>query len=325
MRFRWLRNWTNEEAAQLDVGILAAEHNLAESGLFARDRLADLLDRHPPEHLTVSTMGAAGERFRWEECDRNGLTGAQLLAVLERGPFWINVLRLLDFHPEMASVMHAAYDELELSKPGFQATQRSANLILSSPQAQVYYHVDCPCNILWHIQGRKRVWVYPQGEPFVSQRRLELLHAGEHSEDFPYEVDFDAHAEVFDLEPGQVVTWAQNTPHRVENTSGINVSVSTEHLTSAARRRINVHLANKMLRERLGYRELSTGVDDWRAHLKVAAMRGLRLAGRWLPKRANPNEFHYPVVHVLDADSPTGLREPTEAIELATPADEVLV
>jgi hypothetical protein len=53
------------------------------------------------------------------------------------------------FHPEFRILVNALYDELEANCPGFRALRRSANLLVSSPSAMVYYHADAPLNMLW--------------------------------------------------------------------------------------------------------------------------------------------------------------------------------
>ena len=70
---------------------------------------------------------------------------------------------------------------------------------------------------------------------------------------------------MYDLQPGEMVTWPQHTPHRVVNTDGVNVSLSTEHMTSRAARRNNVFLANRHFRQsarRQSFR--STELTGWR-------------------------------------------------------------
>ncbi len=48
---------------------------------------------------------------------------------------------------------------------------------------------------------------------------MEEIFAGtyDYDEEIPYSPDFDEHAAVFDLKPGEVVSRPPNAPHRVEN------------------------------------------------------------------------------------------------------------
>ena len=104
---------------------------------------------------------------------------------------------------------------------------------------------------------------------------------------------------------GDMVTWAQNTPHRVENTKGLNISLSTEHLTSRARRQINVHIANRFLRKKLGITG-SSNPDGIVAAAKVAACRASRMVSKLFPT-AEEKKFKYPVKYQVDLDAEYGI------------------
>ena len=113
----------------------------------------------------------------------------------------------------------------------------------------VYFHVDGPPSFLWHVRGRKRVWVYPHlDERVLSRELLEDVYAGTRQEYVPYRSAFDDDAEVFDLEPGQVAMWPHNAPHRVTNLDSFNVSLVTDHWTPESRRRARLYKANRFLR-----------------------------------------------------------------------------
>lgn len=303
---KWLQNWTAEHTKALGNDNLFVQHRLMESGLFSDESLIRIMDEHPVEHMTVSTMGHDKLNYQWDECNRNGATGEQLLDVVKRGHLWVNVMRLMDHHKELRNLVDEVYDELESLTPGLQATHRTANLLISSPSAIVYYHVDCPLNILWHLRGEKKCWVYPLQSPYVSQSDLEDLHSGQRPEDMSYVHEFDDGAEAYDMVGGDMVTWAQNTPHRVENTKGLNISLSTEHLTSRARRQINVHIANRFLRKKLGLKSASTNPDGLVAAAKVAACRAGRMVSKLLPL-AEKKKFKYPIKYQVDLTAENGI------------------
>lgn len=302
----WLKDWNQQHTSALGNANLFVQHRLIESGLFDDENLIRIMDEHPIEHMTISTMGRDKLNYEWHECNRNGATGEQLLEVVKRGHLWVNVMRLMDHQPELQKLVDEAYDELEANSPGFHATHRTANLLISSPSAIVYYHVDCPLNILWHLRGKKTCWVYPLRAPFVSTRDLEDLHAGQRPEDMNYVANFDDEAAVYDMEPGDMVTWAQNTPHRVENTEGLNVSLSTEHLTNRARRQINVHIANRFLRNKFGINNVSSNPDGIAATAKVAACRASRWAAKFLPT-SEAEKFKYSIRYQVDLQTEDGI------------------
>lgn len=313
-----LTDWTQEDFNAVEEGVLVAQHRLAETGLFTDDALAEIIDTHPSEDISISTMGVDPNFFDWREGERNGVSGRELLQLVRHGQLWINCRRMLHNNPDYARVFNQLYDEIEAGKPGFQAQQRTANLLISSPTAWVPYHVDMPVNMLWHIRGSKRVWVYPHfDERFASAHVLEKVCSGEWSEDIPYNSSFDKYALVFDAQPGQLVTWPQLAPHRVRNLEGLNVSLSTEHKNARARRRINVHTANHLARTWLGKVCKSTEVNGITAHGKQALARAFRLAGKLVGKQKE--QFVYPKTFVVDPQSPDGyrLKEGVEAAVVA--------
>ena len=302
-----LENWSPLEFETLERGILVANHRLAESGLFTDDALAEIFDSHPAEHLGVNTMGKTKEKFDWREGERNNVPGDQLVRMLREGHLWVNCRKMIDCQPKHAKLINEVLDELEANAPHFKAQNRTANLLISSPTAWVPYHVDMPVNILWHIRGRKRVWVYPPFDNrFATPLILEKVCSGEWSEDVPYDPEFDKYALVFDAEPGQVITWPQLTPHRVENLDGLNVSLSTEHKNVTARRRINVHTGNHLMRKRFGWPCQGIGVDGPTAYAKEFLARVDRKISKIFGKEKD--QWVYPKTFVLDPNEPDGFR-----------------
>ena len=103
--------------------------------------------------------------------------------------------------------------------------------------------------MLWHLRGTKRVWAYPLESGIVSDETIEGVLCGEKSEELDFRHEWDELAVVYKLRAGEMVTWPQHTPHRVVNTGGLNVSLSTEHITRSGARRNNVYLANRHFRQ----------------------------------------------------------------------------
>ncbi|MCR9293160.1 MAG: cupin-like domain-containing protein [bacterium] len=308
MKRSLLRGWTNDDFHMLEKGVIRAQHQLHETGLFSDESLAQLLDNQPDDFLTISTMGSDPTRFDWIEGDRNGASGREIVELVHAGKLWLNMRQLMKFQPAIAQVVHDIYDELESKSPGFTAQDRSANLLISSSTAMVPYHVDMPVNMLWHIRGKKRVWVYPHFDHrFASQTVLEKVCGGELSEDIPYDPEFDHYALVFDVEPGQLLTWPQLTPHRVQNLGGLCVSLSTEHKNARARRRINVHEANYWLRKHVGKFCNSASAEGIGAQARQALSRAIRL-GRKLSAGKAKEQFVYTKSFAIDLQSPGGIR-----------------
>ncbi len=302
-----LENWSQEDFHTVEEGVLVGRHRLAETGLFTDESLAEIIDNHPSEDLSVNTMGSEPGIFDWREGDRNGVDGATLVQLVRTGQLWVNCRKMIQHQPRIAKLVNAIYDEIEQNKPGFKAEDRTANLLISSPGAWVPYHVDMPVNMLWHIRGKKRAWVYPHFDNrFASPFVLGKVCSGEWSEEIPYDESFDRYALTFDAEPGQLITWPQLAPHRVENLDGLNVSLSTEHKNARARRRINVHTANGLLRDRFGIGTNDIAVDGVQAHVKQFASRVSNLANRFFGNEKE--QYTYPVSFVVDPSAENGYR-----------------
>lgn len=281
MSDRLLDDWSEEQAACMERATLYARHRLHELDFFTDESLVRTLDSHPREDLNVYTMGRDLCAQEWRRGDTVGLKGEQLLEATRRGHIWFNLLRMTKHHRSYAELVGRLYGELEARCPGFHSFQHSANLLISAPSALVFYHADAPLNMLWHLRGRKRCWVYPRDDGrCVTQENLEQVFVpGEVGEELPYDHSFDAEAEVFDLDGGDLITWPQNTPHRIENVEGLNVSLSTEHYTAAARQRQAVYLANHTFRRWLPFPFRSTELHGLGPGLKANAFRVIRRLG----------------------------------------------
>ena len=302
----YLGNWTPEQYRMLEKAVLVAEHRIHETGLFSDEALCELIDRHPDNYLTIAAMGNDKNKFEWMTGERAGISASDLLLAVKQGQLWLNVVCLAKFHPEYERMLNSIYNELEAKVPGFKAQHRSANLLISSPNAQVYYHIDLPVNMLWHLRGEKQVWVYPSfDERFVAPRNIERLIQGKMAEDMPYQPWFEDYVLSFTVQPGQMITWPQNTPHRVTNREGMNVSLSTEHRNPIAKRRINVHLANHYLREQFGWQNLSIDPHRWTARLKENYARACQMYHKLIAgKKAEP--FAYRKRFRVDPHAPKG-------------------
>jgi hypothetical protein len=262
---------------QLLEGTVRIKHRLLDTGLFEDAKLIELFDRHQPEELLVYRMGGDHRNLDdFQLGERGTLTATQLLDAVYQGSLWLNILNMPRNHPVFAQLVDGLYDELEAKLPGFETVYRSANLLISSPTAKVYYHADAPLNMLWHVRGRKRVWVYPGDERFAPQEWVEMLFSRESEDDLPYRPELDRHATPYDLDPGEMLTWPQNTPHRVDNLEGLNVSLTTEHYTPHALKKRLTYLANRYFREWLGLPMRNVRVTGARAALKRAAFRIVR-------------------------------------------------
>jgi hypothetical protein len=61
--------------------------------------------------------------------------------------------------------------------------------------------------VLIQLVGRKRVYVYPNTPPFITPHQLEDIAIFSYELDLPYQSWFDDHAKVFDIGPGEMLSW----------------------------------------------------------------------------------------------------------------------
>lgn len=297
-----LPNWSVSHQ-QLESEVVVANHRLSESGLFEDDSLARIIDVHPTADLGVSSMGNdVTKPEEWRSGSAGALSGHELLHAVRNGRLWLNLRRCVQNHPEIASLVQQIYAELDQKTQGLRTFNYSANLLISSPNAIVYYHMDCPVNMLWHLRGEKRVYAYPREERFLPRKLTEDVIAGIAPEEIPFDLEWDQEAIVRPLHPGEMITWPQHSPHRVVNTDGLNVSLSTEHYTKTALRRNNVHMANRHFRQWLPAFGRSDATSGLVPAIKEMALRFCRRLPGLRPQE--PAGYEYPVTFTIDLESP---------------------
>ena len=249
-----IKSWDESHRNGKKPGIVTFDHGLAETGLFTDDALADLLDYHPTEMVDVRTRSQdAHPQYpgMLRTGDFRDVSGRDLIAAAKEGWIWINMRQVMNIQPDYKKVLDDMYAEYaDLS--GVKVYNPKGGLLITSPVARTPYHCDKAEVVLWHIRGKKRIYVYPVKEEFIADKDYEDLLTNPANDDLPYSDDFDAHADVMDLKEGQAITWPLNAPHRVEN-STFCVSVTTEFSTKKSALKNAAMIANKSLRDRFGH------------------------------------------------------------------------
>ncbi|HVY33082.1 MAG TPA: hypothetical protein VG960_01555 [Caulobacteraceae bacterium] len=247
-----ISDWTPEKAEKFGRETVQFRHGLHERPMFSDEALVDVLDRYPRERLGVFTMGHdLVDWTSWRRGDPGEMTGRQLMDAVNAGRIWLNLREANRNLPEYADLCEEISAEKE-RHIGAPLLKRDLGLLISSPRAMVFYHLDVPLSSLWHIRGDKKVFFYPRAEPFVSDAIIETFVTKEAEGQFAFQPEWDQAAHVIDMLPGDMVTWQQNLPHRVQNGATVNVSLSMEFMTPQALARANVLYANAKLRKRFG-------------------------------------------------------------------------
>lgn len=274
-----ISDWTQEKARAFSRETLAFRHGLHERPMFDDAGLVSLLDRYPRDKLGVFTMGEDPVDWRsWRRGEAGNLSGQELLDAAKAGRIWLNLRKTNDYLPDYAELEREIFAEKEAQVPGLRTFKRDLGMLISSANAQVFYHLDVPLVSLWQLRGRKTVWVYPVADPYIGEPQLERIVLKETAEQFAYDPAWDAGATAFEMEPGVMVTWPQNAPHRIENGPMLNVSLSIEFMTPPAVMRANVLYANGVLRK-TGARPRLQAAPHPAALAKIALARGVKASG----------------------------------------------
>lgn len=276
-------SWTKISEGSADnfgKGQVSIEHRLNDSGYFTDEALAELIDRYPREYYMLNSMTKQGEERIWRHGDKGDLKGADILKAIHNGRVWMCLRRFDIVAPEIQKIIDESFDELEAGNPKLKTFKRDSSLLISSPSARVFYHTDIPYICLWHLRGKKRVWVYDaHNKTHLPDKTLEGVILKETEEEVAYDEAWDREAQSVLLEPGQALSWELNAPHRVDNVEGLNVSITTEFFTPEAQRKYGVYYTNGYMRRYMGWTPKSTNTDGLGAYAKCAAALGIKKLG----------------------------------------------
>lgn len=297
-------DFRDEHAGLWGHEVLHLKHRLHEDPLFSLDALADLIDKAPAPNWEIVNMGEAGKRHMWQYGESGGHTGQVIIDAIANGRFWVNIRKVMDFDERYEKLLTSIFREIEDRVPSLGKTfKHNLGILISSPNAQVYYHCDIPGQSLWQIAGTKSVYIYPTTEPFLPRTDMEDIILGVTEEEIDYDVWMDQYAKKIDLEPGAMATWPLNGPHRVVNHDCMNISVTTEHWTNPIRNSYAVHYANGVLRRRFGVNNTSFVKEGPSLYAKAA------LAAFWKKSgMQNGEKFQRKMSFVVDPSQPDGMR-----------------
>ena len=268
------------EAEKFGHDFVHFKHNLLQSGLFSDEKLAELIDRYPREYYMITTMTQQGEKPVWRNGDLNGVSGEFAMEAIKQGRLWLCLRRFDIVAPEYDELINDTFADIARQNPGLKTHDHKSSLLISSPGARVLYHADIPMVALWHIRGRKRVWLYdPENKKHLPDEILEGIILRETEEELRFDPAWDKEAKNVVLEPGDALSWAHNAPHRVDNLDELNVSVTTDYFTPATRRRYGVVYANGQMRRRLGIKPRNLDPNGLSAYAKCAAALVAKKAG----------------------------------------------
>lgn len=255
---------------------ICLNHTMHQSPLFSMDELARLIENYPREHYSLVQTGSRESRRMWREGSAGDLNGRQIIDAIAAGQLWLNLRQVSRIDRRYHDLLDSMFGEISRNVPDFKVRSYESGILISSPDAQVYYHADIPGQGLIQIAGRKRVYLYPVTAPFITRQQIEDITLFDVEVDMPYAPWYDAHAKVFDLEPGQMLSWPLNAPHRVENLNTLNISMTVSYRSEQIRRNEIVNLANGILRHRFKYTPRSSATSGVPFYTKAVLQKALR-------------------------------------------------
>jgi len=285
-----LTDWTPQATRDWGKAPIRLQHRLAETGLFTDESLAEIVDRYPVDSYSLISMGAFGRERKWRIGRVEGLRGAELIDIIRTNQLWLNLRGIQDVDPRFAKLFDAFIKELGEDVPGLAPWGAKMGVLISGPNTRVDYHADLPGQSLWQVRGEKSVYLYPTAAPFISAEQLQDI-AYDGVEKIAYDPAFDKQAAVVELKPGEMLHWPLNAPHRVDNGSMMNVSVTTEYLTQEIKRLNQMNLANAILRRRLGLKISGRPTSGMGYKARAALQAGFSRAGLLKKARVQPYSF----------------------------------
>ena len=280
-------------------------HGLVDQGFATDEALADILDRYPAGLFDINLYDYddAGQ-VSLRTGARGRLNGAELLAAIQQGRLWVNLREVETGWPELWAAAMAEFGKVQDSYPGMRAVRNAGQLILSSPRARVPYHFDAAGVVLFHMRGRKRIFVYPGDEAHLAETDMEQVVARQTTEELPYDLAFEADAQIMDLEPGQALTWPLYAPHRVENLDRFCVSLSMDFQTWPSRFRNGALFTNAVLRRAGARPRFTDAMSTPDLAARWAASLALKRAGAMKSRIAGFERDFEPDVAAADGARP---------------------
>ena len=276
-------------------------HSLIAQGFAEDAALAEVLDRYPAELFDINLYDYDDEgQVSLRTGARGRLDGGQLLEAIQQGRLWVNLRGVETGWPELWAAAMAEYRQIQQTYPGLKAVKNAGQLILSSPKARVPYHFDAAGVVLFHLRGRKRIFVYPGDEAHLPERNMEQVVARQTTEELPYTLAFEDDARIMDLEPGQALTWPLYAPHRVENLDRFCVSLSMDFQTWPSRFRNGALYTNAVVRSQGGSPRFTDQMGQGELALRWAASLALRRMGALKSRIAHFERDFEPEVGVTD-------------------------
>lgn len=227
-------------------------HNLAEHPLFKLDKLLELAQNLPPQHIEFNA-GYAEISQNPSLTPRTTLSLEETIQNIATSESWV-VLKYVEQLPEYSDLLTHCVDQVAplaaLKTPGMH--QLEGYIFISSPHAVTPFHFDDEHNFLLQIQGCKDFHAWGLNSTgAATQRDIEAYYQGAHR-NLPIRPNSPNADTVFTLHPGDGLHVPVHSPHWVKNGDAVSISFSITFRSAPLAREVAIHKVNGKLR-RLGW------------------------------------------------------------------------
>lgn len=256
-------------ASSFDIHPFKVTHSLEGADLLSLPRLVELA-RELPASLVEYNAGKLALNQDYHATPTNGLSVEETIERIETCQSWL-VLKHVQHSSRYRELLHECLrpivDATVATFPG--PCMQAAFVFVSSPGAVTPYHIDPEHNFLLQVRGTKTMAVYDRADrTVVTERQLEALSLGGHR-NLPFQEQFHAREQLFQLFPGEGLHVPTLAPHWVKVGSEVSISLSVTFRTKRNLRESSVYRTNARLR-RLGLSPKPPGRRAWPDTLKWA-------------------------------------------------------
>ena len=250
-------------------------HRLNDHPLFQLDRLLKLSQALPPCCIEYNA-GQIPMSIEHEQTPMNGLSAEETIRRISECKSWL-VLKYVERDPEYAALLQQCLSEVQeysdAIAPGMCNGQ--AFIFITSPNSVTPYHIDPEHNFLLQVRGGKQVHLYDgRVKSLLTEENLEHFYS-DRGRNIPFRPEFDQHAWVNELQPGDGLHFPVTYPHWVQNLNEVSISFSITFRTPDLDRRRTMYQINDRLR-RMGMSPGEVGSRPLRDKVLYNGFRVLR-------------------------------------------------
>lgn len=260
------------------------KHHFSGNSLFTLPALLELARRLPPETIEYNSGDIPIDQNP-DETPMTGLSIEETIRRINECNSWM-VLRNVQQDPVYKAALEECLAEIA---PAAVSTgpmyQKAGFIFISSANATTPIHLDPEHNILVHLSGQKRMAIYRSDKGVISDEHHELYHVGKAHRNLKHRPDFDAFADIYDLEPGDAVFVPVKAPHWVKTGPSPCISFSITWRSRASDAEARLRIANHYIRK-MGGRPPAPGEHPARDAAAVFAQRVASKFGRAFGRRA---------------------------------------